>query len=111
MDVKDQIVYYLAGPMTGIAEFNFPAFHAAAANLRAMGFEIINPAENFGGDVTLPYDTYINEALRQVNSADAIIRLPGWEDSNGVRKECELATELGRRIYEYEDVLNMGMYL
>ncbi|WP_156773566.1 DUF4406 domain-containing protein, partial [Paraburkholderia tropica] len=36
---------YLAGPMTGYAELNFPLFRAEAARLRALGFEIVNPAE------------------------------------------------------------------
>ena len=36
---------YIAGPMTGYAELNFPVFHAEAARLRAIGFEIVNPAE------------------------------------------------------------------
>jgi hypothetical protein len=36
---------YIAGPMTGLPEFNFPAFHAAAASLRARGFEVENPAQ------------------------------------------------------------------
>jgi hypothetical protein len=35
---------YIAGPMRGIPEFNFPAFDAAARG-RAMGLEIISPAE------------------------------------------------------------------
>ena len=34
---------YLAGPMTGIAEFNFPAFDAAAAKLRDLGYVVFNP--------------------------------------------------------------------
>jgi hypothetical protein len=36
---------YLAGPMTGIDALNFPAFHKAAASLRASGYEVVNPAE------------------------------------------------------------------
>ncbi|HIE1896019.1 DUF4406 domain-containing protein [Pseudomonas aeruginosa] len=31
---------YLAGPMTGLPEHNFPAFHAEGARLRGLGCEI-----------------------------------------------------------------------
>lgn len=37
---------YLAGPMRGIPEYNFPAFYAAAAALRAHGLNVWSPAEN-----------------------------------------------------------------
>ena len=35
---------YLAGPMTGIKDLNFPAFHAEASRLRALGHIVVNPA-------------------------------------------------------------------
>lgn len=36
---------YLAGPMSNLPQFNFPAFHTAAAALRAQDFVVISPAE------------------------------------------------------------------
>ena len=35
---------YIAGPMRGIRDFNFPAFHAVAAELSRCGFTVFNPA-------------------------------------------------------------------
>lgn len=36
---------YISGPITGMPDLNFPAFHAAAAALRAAGYTVTNPAE------------------------------------------------------------------
>jgi hypothetical protein len=37
---------YLAGPMRGFPNLNFPAFHRAAAVLKRMGWDVISPAQN-----------------------------------------------------------------
>ena len=44
---------YLSGPMTGLPEFNYPAFHEAARRWRAIGWDVINPAEHFEGRTDL----------------------------------------------------------
>lgn len=86
---------YLAGPMTGIPDFNYPAFHQAAAELRAQGYAVLNPAEHFDGDQTLPYETYMRGAIQAVLSADFIYTLPGWQKSRGARMEMLIAQRLG----------------
>lgn len=42
-------VVYIAGPMSGIEDFNRPAFHEVAQALRAEGHTVLNPAEQPDG--------------------------------------------------------------
>jgi hypothetical protein len=93
-------VVYIAGPMTGRPEFNYPAFHAAAANWRRAGWAVLNPAENFGGDTTRDYREYMRADLRMLTEADAIAFLPGWTESRGARFEHGVALMLGLEMYD-----------
>lgn len=94
---------YLAGPMRGYPEFNYPAFHAAAAKLRDLGFEVFNPAECFDGDTSLPFETYMQRDLQEVVSwADEVWVLPGWQQSVGARIEVTVARAIGLRVVDYE---------
>jgi hypothetical protein len=69
---------YLAGPMTGLPEHNFPAFHAAAARIRAAGHTCVNPAESFGSRTDLPTRVYRHLDLSLLLSCDALAVLPNW---------------------------------
>ena len=69
--------------MSGIENLNYEAFHAAAKRLRSDGFTVFNPADNFGGDQTRPYNDYIRLDLRYITLSLAVALLPGWEDSKG----------------------------
>jgi hypothetical protein len=86
---------YLSGKMTGLPEFNYPAFNAEAARLRALGFDIENPAENPEQDT---YDGYMRQALRQMLTCDTIAMLPGWINSNGAMMERDIAQKVGMTI-------------
>lgn len=105
---------YLAGPMRDYKLFNFPAFFAAAIELRKMGYEVTNPAEydmamgmdpsldvNDPDQVFMDMDIILRQDFRQVLDADIIVFLPGWEASVGARAERVVAHYSGRTIYLY----------
>lgn len=98
---------YVAGPMTGVAQWNRPQFGHAAKVLRAKGWTVENPveiADAFGNQnaiVTMPglLDTVIEEELAALAKCDAIYLLQGWERSVGTRRELMLALDRGMAIY------------
>ena len=93
---------YLAGPMRGYPDWNYPAFREAAAVLRSMGHEIFSPAEKdaeLGHDPNkdghLGYKFYMAHDLPAVLASDAVAVLPNWERSKGARLEVHVARECG----------------
>ncbi|MGK3957871.1 DUF4406 domain-containing protein [Arthrobacter sp. R4] len=85
---------YIAGPMSGLPEYNYPAFHAAEARLKAAGYETLNPANNPEQD---SWEGYMRAAIAQVVQADGIAYLPGSYSSRGARLELRLAEELSMK--------------
>jgi hypothetical protein len=109
---------YVAGPMRGHKDFNFPAFNAATTRLRALGHVVFNPAERdvakhgdvfhvAEGDETKVKGFSLREALGAdmawiTSKADAIALLPGWEQSKGATAEAYLGFALGIRVAAIE---------
>lgn len=107
---------YIAGPMRGYQDFNFPAFYAAEEKLRAEGYEVINPARidnELGFDETANtldgFDTHgaMRRDIEALLTCDAICPLPGWEHSWGARIEMAVAEGLGLRVIGAEADLEL----
>lgn len=89
---------YVAGPMTGLPEHNYPAFHEATARLRAAGYEVESPAEP-GQVEGWKWEDYMRRGLSQMLTCDGVALLPGWHASRGAVKEAEIAEVLGMRLW------------
>ena len=111
-------VLYIAGPMRGVAWFNYPLFDRVAKELREAGNEVISPADedriHDGFDPyanpahahpdactfpkTMDFAKTVRRCLDAVLRCDEIVLLPGWENSNGAVAELTLAMWLGKRV-------------
>lgn len=96
---------YIAGPMTGLPELNFPAFHAAAKSLRQAGFDAVNPAE-INADTAASWLDCMRADIQQLVTCDGIAMLPGWENSKGAKLENHIATQLGLAVVTVADLLS-----
>lgn len=86
---------YVAGPMTGLPEFNFPAFFEAESMLTAAGFSVLNPARHGAGEPGMEWADYMRRDIPDVLAVDGIALLPGWELSRGACLEVHIAKTLG----------------
>ena len=85
---------YLSGPMTGLPDFNYLAFIAEAARLRAAGHTVVNPAE-YAAMPHFEWHEYLRRDIRLLTTCSAIHMLPDWSRSKGARLEHHIAVELG----------------
>jgi hypothetical protein len=112
-DPRPVLTVYIAGPMSGYPEWNFPAFFDAERRLLARGYAVANPArydrDQLGFDPTTDMldtvknkDYFLRESLRwdfeQLTQADAIHMLAGWEASKGATAEKLIAEKLGLQV-------------
>lgn len=114
--------YYLAGPMSGYPQFNFPLFHRAAKELREQGLTIISPAELDTPEVQAAALASTNGALAGPNNQiadqtwgdilakdvklvadhiDGIIFLHGWDQSRGANLEAVVGLLVNKRPFGF----------
>jgi hypothetical protein len=113
--------YYLAGPMTGYPQFNYPLFDKVAALLREQGYAVISPAE-LDGDTMRKIalaspdgsliafegasghtwgDVLARDVKIVADTVEGIIFLPGWDKSRGARLEAMVGILCGHEFREY----------
>jgi hypothetical protein len=107
----------LSGKMTGVEDYNFALSNCVAAELRAQGHVVFNPAEaDVEGNVS-PSETAIGgshgkKVIRRglcwiLDSADEIAMLPGWQESKGACAEKATGVDwiAGALLKHYEKVM------
>lgn len=108
--------------MSGIPQFNYPAFLDAAKALREEGYEVHCPAEmdtpevqaaalasttgNLS-DLASTGETWGDMLAADVkliaDGVDAIVLLPGWENSRGARLEAFVCLTVEKPVYLWID--------
>lgn len=107
-------VLHIAGPMTGIEESNYPAFNAAEVELRAAGYDVLNPVRSDVEetavydyvDETTTWDAYMRNGINQLIRATGIVLLPGWLHSRGATLEVHIGQQLGLDIRDLTEWLH-----
>lgn len=103
---------YVAGPMSGYPEHNFPLFDKVTNWLRALNpddWTVISPAELTRQDEVMTgvpagkqdWRYYMELDIRELLLCDGIVMLPGWRASRGATLEYQVACGLGLAIDEY----------
>ena len=97
---------YIAGPMTGYEQYNFPAFFDAETTLEIFGHFPVNPARNdveideWDARVStdpppLTGSQYMARDIPLLLDCDGIVLLAGWRDSTGACIEAFVAAMMG----------------
>jgi hypothetical protein len=111
---------YLAGPMSGYPQFNFPAFFRAAKVLRDLGFEVVSPAEidneeDKGAALASPdgdmrtiaspktWGDFLSRDVKLLadDGIKGIVFLNGWQQSKGARLEAFVGLSLKFEFWTY----------
>ena len=99
-------ICYISGGMSGLPDYNFPAFNDCAAKLRADGWHVFNPAENFDGRTDLcaqrlhdgRFQASPERCGRPQVRDPGIVMLPAGLGRRGARVEVAMALEMGCRV-------------
>jgi hypothetical protein len=117
----DEDFFYLAGPMSGVPQFNFPEFDRVAGVLRDGGYNIVSPAElddpadrrdalssAHGDHQDVKGKQWSDFLARDVvicamPTCRGAVLLPGWEKSKGAQLETFVLDRLGKPLFLFHE--------
>ena len=95
---------FIAGPMTGLPDWNRAAFYDAEERLTFWNIEVINPAGlAFIIPEYAPPEMFVDTTCALVKHCQALVRLSGWENSTGVKRELAAAVKHGVPVFDLAD--------
>jgi hypothetical protein len=81
--MNEKKVIYIAGPIAGVEKY-WEAFEQAEDDLSALGYIPLSPARLPMG---LTNEQYARIDMAMLDSADAVLFIAGWENSEGAKLE------------------------
>lgn len=115
---------YIAGPMAGLPEFNFPTFNAVEDALMKAGYGVVNPAaldvhedwklEHSGDHATgrgvkdRQRAAFLKRDFHFLSTCDGIVMLNGWQSSTGACAELLMARIMDLDVFVWDDVTGLS---
>ena len=96
---------YIAGPMTGLPEWNREAFNIAERELSILGKTVLSPDKMrpAHAPARITHSQYLEICLAMIRAVECVYFLAGWQNSKGAKIEHEWAVSLGKKIIYQDD--------
>ena len=102
--MEDQKVIYISGPITGVTDYKI-IFEMAEEILTKLGYIPLSPAHLPKG---LTNEAYMRIDFAMIDSADAVLFLPGHEKSQGAMLELNYCTYTDKPIAFMKDMIDVN---
>jgi hypothetical protein len=109
--MEETMKVYISGPITGYPDLNRDAFTAAAAALKAHGFEPLNPHDCVPNSDTATWEECLRADIAAlVQECDGIALIEGWQESRGSKLEVHIGMALHMKVQPIQSWLDEEVY-